>query len=240
MIPGILGIHPVIGASSSIPVPASSTPSNAGAGGFVQQTSSPISIDYPSGIAANDIALLHVVMVDADSANTISTPAGWTSASNQDIDGETSGKNAVFWKRLAGGESGSVSVSPGSALSGPDLICGRMTIWRGAVASGTPYEQLGNNNGSSTSLTGSSVTTTGANRRILNFGCYGFSGTLTTATPSAGWTEVYDHASSLGSSGAGAKCYSIEKAVAGTLGAATHTLSTSRRWQVITLALIPT
>src|SRR5205085_1231231 len=107
-----------------------------------------------------------------------------------------------------------VTTSGGDPAANDDLA-GIMSIWRGCVASGTPYEQLGNNTGTSTSMTGTAVTTSGNNEFILNF-CVS-SDIATGSTPSAGWTETYDLDSFSGVADASLKCYSIVKASAGAL-----------------------
>lgn len=217
---------------------AGSTPTSEGNGGLADNSDSAADppVAYPAGLQAGDIALLHAYIDDPGGANSIATPAGWTLIAHELQNADASTANALYWKRLTGSESGTVSITSGSGHAATDSFCGVMSIWRGCIASGTPYEGLANNTGGSTTLTGAAVTTTGANRRVLHFG--GHSGTAT-ATPAATWTEVYDYETNSGSPNAGVKCYAIEAASASTVGPATHTLSIGRGWQVIAIALIP-
>jgi hypothetical protein len=212
------------------------TPTLEGDGGIAGSATASIDVAYPAGVAANDIAFLHCYVDNAAGAQTIQTPAGWTLVDQEPQNANTSTSNALFWKRLTGSESGTQTVDPTTGLGGSDSFCGCMSVWRGAVASGTPYEGLANNTGGSTTLTGAQVTTTGPNRRVLHFG--GHSGTAT-ATPAVNWTEAYDYQITNGTPDAGLKCYLIEQASAGAVGPATHTLSVGRGWQVIAVALIP-
>lgn len=192
---------------------------------------------YPAGLQANDIAFIHAHIHDSVSNNSIQVPSGWTAVINHNLDVPRAA-HGVFWKRLNGSESGTVEVFPtGAATGGSDTFEAVMSVWRGCIATGTPYEDANSNLNFGTTMTGASCTTTGPNRRIVNF-CGGSA--QSTATAASGWTEIYDYPASNGTPDGALHCYAIEKVSAGTLSGATHSLSASRARDIISLALIPT
>lgn len=197
----------------------------------------PLDVPYPAGLQADDIAFLHCVINDSAAANSVDTPAGWTLVDQELLSGLNFGNHALFWKRLTGSESGTVTVNTAGSIGTDDSFGGIMSIWRGAVASGTPYEGLANNTGQSTSMASAAVTTTGSNRTVVHFGAT--RGGASGATASAGYTEQYDQDHGTGTVDLGLMCFSIERASAGIQAAATHTIANSLRWQVMALALIP-
>lgn len=237
MMPGIVGLHSIIG-SSARAVAGGTPPTYRNNGGLDDNGTSNANIDvpYPAGLQANDIAFIQAIYIPGIGGATISTPAGWTLVSHDNID-FVSYKHAVYWKRLDGSETGTVTVTTSAGVASPnDDFAGVMSVWRGCVASGTPYEGLANNNATSASMIGSSVTTSANNETILNF-CA--TDTNSASSPAASWTEQYDLISISGVSDGGLKVYSIEKASAGALAGVTHSLAGSSRWQVKSLALIP-
>jgi hypothetical protein len=226
------------GGIGGIPTLGAEPPVTQGDGGLADNATSnnPVNVPYPAGLFTNDIAFLQAAILDSLGANSVNTPAGWTKVGNYSLNGEVTHDHALFWKRLDGSESGTVTITAATAHEATDCLMGVMSIHRGAIAAGTPYEALGDNTGQSTSMAGDSVTTLGANRLILNF-CVSDDDTL--SAPAGGWTEKYDHLSISGSSDGALKLYSKVRAAAGAEAGATHTLATSERWQVISLALIP-
>lgn len=194
---------------------------------------------YPGGIQADDIAFIHAHIHDSTSNNSIQTPAGWNVVLNHNLD-TLRVAHGLFWKRLDGTESGSVEVFPTNAANaGSDTFEAVMSVWRGCIASGTPYEDMDSNfvpGPADANMTGADCTTTGPNRRVVYFGGHSVDATV---TPAVGWTEVYDYPAFNGNINAGLHCLAIEQASAGTLSGVTHTLSANRAWDVISLALIP-
>lgn len=214
-----------------------STPTFQSDGGMAELTSgTQIDVPYPVGVQANDIAFLHSHIADASHSQTINTPSGWNVAANRNFENLRTAQ-AVFWKRLSGSESGTVAVtSTGSLAAGNDTFEGVISVWRGAIASGTPYEDLGDAEATSANLTGASCTTTGPNRRVVYFGAHS---ATATATAAGGWTEAYDYQATNGIPNGALHCLSIEQASAGTVPATAHALSASKYWNVVSLALIP-
>lgn len=141
---------------------------------------------WPSGgnaPAANDIAL---VSLGGLYDTTISWPAGneiaeltHTASSNQ--------THGAFWMRCTGSESGTFTATFGTSRHWTIAL----TLISGCKTSGTPYESLSVNEGTSTSATGTAITTTGANR--LGVTMYSVREGWIIGSPPSGWTEVYDY-----------------------------------------------
>ena len=195
-----------------------------------------ISASYPSGFQVDDIAILQVISFNAAlTAHTINTPAGWTEITQNQLATIAGFRHGIYYRRLTGGESGAVSVTASVTPGGSDCFVADMSVWRGCIASGTPYEALANNTAQSTAQAGSAVTTTGINRTVLNV-CANHQ--IATSTPASGWTEHYEFTTTEGNDG-GLRIYSKEAPAATTVAAATHTLDVSKRWQVASFALLP-
>ncbi len=194
-------------------------------------------VQYPTGIAANDIAFIEVISISAvGTAHTISTPAGWSLVSEQQISTFAFNRHAVFWKRLTGAETGTVEID--LSIADPSTThtwYGEMSSWRGAKSSGVPFEAVGNSTGNSVNMAGTQVITTGTDRTILNF-CAKIGATL--SSPAALWTENYDLTSTFGTDDGSLKNYSLKQPTAATVPAATHVLAASGHWHVVSLALI--
>jgi hypothetical protein len=194
-------------------------------------------VPYPIGIANGDIAILNVSSTDAaGTVHVIDTPSGWTQIDQVTTGGHSYWRHAVFWKRLDGTETGTVALSRTPSHGGTDCFAGVMSAIRGCIASGTPYEGLQHNGGSSVNMAGAAVTTLGPDRQVLHFcTCVG----AALSAPASDWDEIYDLLTTSGSNNGGLKCYGREAPSAGSVATATHTLASSLSWQVMALALIP-
>jgi hypothetical protein len=106
-------------------------------------TSGSITPSYPASPLANDIIFLLVIDHQPVSIGVINTPTGFTEAAQgtyQDSTPANQGRVALFWRRAAGGESGTVSVSR-TGDTGPDgTFFGQMYLVRGAITSGNPWD----------------------------------------------------------------------------------------------------
>jgi hypothetical protein len=199
----------------------------------------PTNVPYPTGLLVNDIAFLEVISRENSiTPHTVDTPPGWTLVGESGINGLTRNRHALFYKRLTGSESGTVGINRTPAYSATDEFGGIISIWRGCIASGTPYEGLNTNTTTATTMTGSSVTTAGPNRLVVDF-LGRLEGTQTTTAP-AGRTKDYDQ-----NNASLMAVIAAEKAAAsaGTVGADTYTLSApplTRDYHVFSLGLIPT
>ena len=200
-------------------------------------STAPLDVVYPAGVLVNDIAFLEVCSIDSTTAHTVDTPSGWNAVQQDKMNAVATNVHALFWKRLTGSESGNVRVTKSAGgTDATDTFEGVISLWRGCQNSGIPYEALAVNTGQSTGQAGSTVTTNGVNRTIVNF-CVCDDDTL--SAPAASWTEQFEYTTISGSSNGAIKAYSIEKPTAGSLSGVTHTLASSERWQVKSLVLLP-
>jgi hypothetical protein len=190
-------------------------------------------LTYPGGLQANDIALIHVTTVNAAStAHDVETPSGWTEAHEGVYKDQY--RHGLFWKRLTGSESGTITV-PVTSGNTNWTVAGTISIWRGCVASGTPYEGLATSFGESGTVASSAITTTGPNRRVL---CFIVTDELNSTTPGTGWTQQFAYNTDVGEAGATVQCLYREEPSATSVAAGSHTVD-SARWGSITLALLP-
>lgn len=199
-------------------------------------TGNPLQVPYPAGLNADDIILMQILSMSiGGTTHDITTPGSFAEWSEMQL-AFPSWKHALYWLRASGSESGTETVTTSiGTLGAGDIQMGKMTAWRGCVATGTPLEQLGTNGATSVNMTGSAVTTAGDDRTIINV-CACDDNTL--SAEASGWTEQYEELTAINSDAA-IKLYSKEKPTAGLEAAATHVLATSERWAVITGALIP-
>jgi hypothetical protein len=227
----------------AMPYPAGgTTPAFIAAGAFTTNAGSataPTNVPYPTGLLLNDIAFLEVISREnSTTAHTVDTPSGWNVVGESAINGLTRNRHALFYKRLTGSETGTVGINRTPAYGATDEFGGIISIWRGCIASGTPYEGLNTNTTTGSTMTGSSVTTAAPNRLVVDF-LGRLDGTRTTTAP-AGRTKDYDQ---LNASLIAVIAAEKAAASAGTVGADTYTLSGSpvtRDYHVFSLGLIPT
>lgn len=192
---------------------------------------------YPAGLAADDILLLHVHLIDGlGNASISSVSGGWTLV---DSEPHTAPDDtaALYWKRATGSESGTETVTVSETVNS-GVLQAVISAWRGCVASGTPYEaETHTSQTSTTSHIGSGITTLGPNRRVVTF--FGCSQTNTTGTNTNGWTEDYEFGTAAGVD-ACSNCNSIEKTSAGAVAGCSRTMLASVNNISFTLALLPT
>lgn len=226
----MLGLNPATGVFAGPAFIASGGAFTSNAG-----TTNPVNVPYPAGLQANDIAFIEATSRENfTTAHTIDTPAGWTAVGEAGLNGATNNRHGLFWKRLTGSESGSVTINRTPTYGTSDQFGGIMSIWRGCVASGTPYEGLATNSGTGASPASAAVTTTGSNRLVVDF--VGMQASADMTAPGTR-TEDYDF-----DNGAQASAYAAHLAQisAATVSAATYTRGASGAWQVFSLALLPT
>ena len=209
--------------------PAASAPTYQAAGSAVSGTGAitPVWPTHQSG----DVALL--VVESANQAISLSTPAGFVEVTNSPQGTGTAGgtaatRLAVYWKRATT----SAESSPTVADSGNHQIA-RIITFRGAIASGNPWDVTAGNvaSSASTSVSIPGATTTAANRLVVAIVA---NGTDTTSTRTSGWTnanltsltERIDNNTSSGNGGGFGVATGV-KATAGAYGTTTATLATS-------------
>lgn len=199
---------------------------------------SSVATPYPASPVANDYALLYLSTLTNTGINPTGVPAGWTQVI------ATSGGPltlaALYIKKLTGSESGTVTVSftggTGAGNGGSSFI----SYWHSVQQSGTVFEGAALLANSGTTASGSAVTTTGTNEKVITF--YGAvkttgTGSVTSGTP-AGWTnDVFGSISSPVSTIGIAD--DITQTSPGTVGAPSRTLSASMFFSTISVALKP-
>lgn len=241
--PGIAGIGGLIYFSDFGEGPTepawSGAPGFIGNGSFTQVNGDvAFSVSYPSSIAFNDILLLSVITYEATSGTpTINTPAGWTLIDEGTIAATSGLRFGTYWKRATGTESGSVTVTAANANSANDVKSGIMCNYRGCLSTGTPYEALATNMANSTNPTGSSVTTTGSDRKVVNLIAKTQTNANADCAPAAGWTEEYEGGSNA-TRITGHALHDKTVASASTEPAEGAT-NASCRWKVVSFALRP-
>lgn len=195
--------------------------------------STPLTADFPASVLVNDVAIVPVELSDNCVTGDFSA-SGFTVASA--VNPASSGWTQAFlWKRCAGTEGGttlSVAMSTGAINR-----IGVISVYRGCVTSGTPYEGLvSSNTTTGTTIVAPDLTTSGTDRLgILLSSHKDSSQTVTGAT---GWSQdwIYDNHTGSGRQAIG---YSRTIASAGTVTGVTLNYGFSAAGTCIALALIP-
>jgi hypothetical protein len=205
------------------------------AAGTVATGSTSLSIPYYAGLQANDIA---IVWAGCGSGPTFGTITDFTAVTPVTVDNCVSG---LFWKRLNGSESGSVSLS----LTGGAQAVGVMIGIRGAITTGTPYEGHANtteDNGDAT-VAGPNLTTSGVNRLGIRFGYNdaGQNNASQASTQPSTWTERVDALAHTNRSGLQIDTKAIPSATTGATGDRTVFSDTSQITEAMVqaFAIIP-
>jgi hypothetical protein len=118
-----------------------------------------------------------------------------------------------------------------------DHKAGVMSIIRGCLATGTPYEGLGTTTGNSTNPTGSAVTTTGNDRLVVNL--IAKPNTTLNTTPAAGWTEQFELSGSTSFPRSDDLAWHDKVVSSATTEPAEATTASSSRWRMDSLAFLP-
>ncbi len=194
--------------------------------------------NYPTGfdIEADDIALLSILGTNtAGGTPVITRPSGWSTVANPAGGGLANEAMAVFWRRLDGTESGSFTVSMSAGtLNGMSV---QMSIWRGCVQNGDPFESaLGDAASASSTMEGTPIVTLGPNRLGVNL--YMLNDAIA-SDPDTGWTEAFDGAIDGPDYSSQHACSVVQMPLAGTTPAETRTITATRNWSSLSLALVP-
>jgi len=106
-----------------------------------------IAPSYPLTVNINDVIFLMVYSYQPNGVGTITGPAGWTEAAQNDFTistgpGTVVGRAALFWIRATSALSGSVSLSR-TGDTGPDTVFfGQMYSFSGCAKIGVPYDDV--------------------------------------------------------------------------------------------------
>lgn len=160
----------------SLPVYRSST-----SGGDAAGTT--LSVSTPAGVQENDILL---VILYIETTATV-TATGWTeiTAAGGNNSGTPSFNQRAFWRRAVAGEAGSHSFTWDGSNVWRGYVC---AAYSGCVLSGDPTEAANyaeDQTGSAT-ITGTGITTLGADRKAIFGGCFIYSAATSFGNPNAG------------------------------------------------------
>lgn len=137
-----------------------------------------IYITYPS-VQADDII---VALIYTGGATGCSTPSGWTLV--KEI--STPPNLQLFWKRATGSESGNQWFVGASN----DQIMGAMSVFRGCITTGSPFDDGFTNSGTDDTMEVSLTTAPDVNDCMI-LACYGMDDDHTKQSMTSGWTEAY-------------------------------------------------
>jgi len=127
------------------------------------QDSDTVNVPYPTTINENDILILQTLStVDDD----FDTPSGWNFANS--VNQGANSTAAWYWKRAVGTESGNVACTRLETTGG---FFGIISRWSNCKTSGTPFEGATSANGSSSTVSSSSITPTVNYNRIVCLIC---------------------------------------------------------------------
>lgn len=191
-----------------------------------------------TGLAADDIFILHVSISSAtgvvDTAVT-----GFTHINSYQIGSADTGEHAVFWKRATGSESGNATVSFSTDVA--VVKTARMYRFRGCIASGTPYEGLGNAQANSATLADQSVTSTGANRLAVNLYTINDDNAVDAFTGQTGgtWVEPVAEFTTLDGNDSCLGIQTAQLVSAGTINGGSFTMAGADPFSIVGFALIP-
>lgn len=157
-----------------------------------------LTVPLPAGFAAGDFALL---AAQNDNLDVIAAPAGWTKIGqwNGVYDPAQHNSLTLFYRFLQAGDSNPVISSPSHAGVGlREVFCAAIVTFTGVLTTGTPYEALVHTEGSGGPVAALTVTTTGADRLVVQSLA---ASVIQANTPPSGWTEYVDFGTGSGNDG---------------------------------------
>lgn len=194
-------------------------------------TSTSAAVPVPSGVAADDIVLIHLHIGSATAPTVL--PSGFAEVvpTGTQFTTGTVGGIRCYWKRATGADSGTYDFTFGSSVN----KSGVATRYPGCIATGTPYDAgtggpvvaVRSSAGSTTPAV--SLTTLDVDRLIV---WAGEAEGLGAWTPPTGYTERVDTTRDL-------SIATVAKATAGTTGSVTGTSTASAFQGAFLLALLP-
>lgn len=192
------------------------------AASFTAATS--VSVTNPATVVEGEVAYLRVLISSTNV--TITWPSGWDEV-GQGTEG-ASYTSGLAWKRLTAADGGvSYTVNFSASCTGTT----RMATFVDAKRSGIPHESASKNQGTSTSMTSTAITTQGPNRLGVIF--YTQDSTTVSAAP-LGWNQIVTGTAN------GTRNYVDTKAIAAPTTEAAVTRSiTSTSWMTYSLAVLP-
>jgi Tfp pilus assembly protein PilW len=155
-------------------------------------TAASISPGYPVSPQANDIIFILAISNQPNGIGIVDTPSGFTEAAQGTFQNNTPtnrGRAALFWKRAAGGESGTVSISRTGDTGSDGVFFAQMYLVRGAETSGNPWDGLTARYGpGNPTVTWDAVPVSGSERTLLGFAAQ--ADDASTVDPPSGWSAL--------------------------------------------------
>jgi hypothetical protein len=225
-----LGFMAALAAAVAVTTPA--YVSHGGVVGNGATASTAVTLNFPaSGVLANDIAIL---ALHGDNHSAMAVPGDWTPCGAQeDTTGTVSAR--LWWKRCAGTENGTTVACTRGTGAAAEWFGGVISIFRNCPVTGTPFEGYATAQGSTTTMNGPAITTTGDKRLAAVFWAQGDDGV---STPPAGYTECYDLIEQSGNDG----CATLDTQAVptpATIAAVTRTIAVAAPSVGFGLAFLP-
>lgn len=181
----------------------------------------------------NDILF---AQVQADATSTVSTAtSGWSQIGSAIVEG---GREATWWWKRAA--SGSETSPTFTGFAGTfTLNFAQVYCYRGAIATGTPFEDATTAQGTDTTPSTAAIDTTGVARAVVCFMVVHDDTAYSVAAPPIGWENSADDTTGTGGDGR-LSVITTGKETAGTVSSVSvGTLTGAESWSTLTLALIP-
>lgn len=138
-----------------------------------QSTGGNVSPTLPASILANDIVFTAIISHQPVSIGVINTLATWTEVAQGTYQNSTpanQGRAGLWWKRMAGGESGTITFSRTGDTGTDGVYLAQCYLVRGCRTSGDPYEAATPRYGpGNATVTWDAVTVSGSERTLLAF-----------------------------------------------------------------------
>ena len=150
--------------------------------------SSPSIPDSAGTLSADDLIVISVY-TESVTGNALSV-SGFTEMVSGDLVNGSASRSNVFWKRAAGGESGTITVSQTTGGGAGKVIAASIEVFNGVLETGTPYEALSSvTRTSASSMTGLAAGPATSDRSLgVHIGLLG--GQIIWNDAATGWTQV--------------------------------------------------
>jgi hypothetical protein len=196
-----------------------------------------ITTTIPAGAETDDIMVLAQM---ANGSTTFSTPTDWTILGTS-IESNSNQSSEWYWKRHDGSESDPASTTS-ATMSGTLGGYGRIYIFRGALTSADPFEDV-TMAGSPTTDNNpdtAAIDTTGVNRLVASLLVVDDDNSWSSGNPPSGWSNLGNRVTSTTGGDCMMDALGRTEVSATSVGAATiGTMSAADYWRSITFALKP-
>lgn len=201
-------------------------------------TATSVTPSYPASVAANDIIWLLAISHQPVSIGVIDLPSGFTQVAQgtyQNSAPANQGRAALFWKRAAGGESGTVTVSRTGDTGVDGVFFAQMYKQSGCNTSGDPYDAVTPTYGpGNATVQYGSVTVGGSERTLLAF--IAQADNASTVDPPSTYSGLVNDVTSSGTDAELLLCY---KQNVSTDGSTTSTGGETEGWTTFHVSVAP-